>query len=60
MAWETALFLGLERRFCDEKRSSKKKATSRVRRTSSSRTVIFDRENGSLRLQKRHSWEDIP
>jgi hypothetical protein len=60
MVWEIALLCGLERHFCHEKIFSKKKINCRLRGTYCSCTVIFDHENGSLRLQKTHFEDDIP
>lgn len=51
MAREIALFRGLGRHFCHEKRPFKK-ANCRLRGTFWSCSVIFDHEIGSLRLQK--------
>jgi hypothetical protein len=60
MVREIALFGGLERHFCHEKRSSKKKGNSWLRGTSCSYIVIFDHRNDSLSLQKKHFGDDIP
>jgi len=57
--WKMALFGGLERHYCHEKRSSKK-TNCRLRGSFCSCTVIFDPENGGVGLQKKHWGGDIP
>ena len=54
-----AWFRDLERHFCHEKSPSKEKVPCRLRGPCCSCTAIFDYENGSLSLKKRHFGDSI-
>jgi len=60
MGWGIGLFLGLERHFYHEKRSSKKKVNCKAAGNLLFLHCHFRPENGSLRLQKRRFAGDIP